>query len=147
MHLAIFRYPRFPHHQVLSSTHLASYALAMLHLRFHFITALSFAASCLSQYHWPSPQYDALEGLLYEGRRPDGSSLATIVNPCRYRPDTNASIGAEWLRFVGIHLFQGSQYNISLYRLSTTQSLMKRLLGAVVWMAQLHTNSTGQRSV
>jgi hypothetical protein len=74
----------------------------MLHFPFHFILVLSHAASSLSQYNWPSPQYDALEGLLYEGRRADGSSLASIVNPCRYRPDTNASIAAEWLRFVSI---------------------------------------------
>jgi hypothetical protein len=76
----------------------------MLHLPFRFALLLTLAASCLSQsqYQWPSPQYDALEGLLYEGRRPDGSSLASIVNPCRYRLSTNASIGAEWLRFVSI---------------------------------------------
>ena len=60
--------------------------------------------SSLSQlglaYTWPSPQYDALEGLLYEGRRPDGSSLAFLVHPCRKRVVTLASVGAEWLRFV-----------------------------------------------
>ncbi|KAF6763815.1 L-ascorbate oxidase [Ephemerocybe angulata] len=50
-------------------------------------------------YTWPSPQYDALEGLLYEGRRPDGSSLAALVHPCRKRTQTLASVGAEWLRF------------------------------------------------
>jgi len=49
-------------------------------------------------YHWPSPQYDALERLIYEGNRGDGSNLASIVHPCRKRPTTNASIGAEWLR-------------------------------------------------
>ncbi|KAG6820644.1 hypothetical protein H0H93_013843 [Arthromyces matolae] len=59
------------------------------------------AATCLadSNYTWPSPQYDALEQLVYEGRRADGSSLATIVHPCKFRTDTNASIAAEWLRF------------------------------------------------
>ncbi|KAF8809049.1 L-ascorbate oxidase [Phlegmacium glaucopus] len=50
-------------------------------------------------YRWPSPQYDALERLLYEGRRSDGSSLASIVHPCRKRTGTLASIAAEWLRF------------------------------------------------
>lgn len=129
------------------ATHLASYVLAMLHLRFYITIVLSLAASSISQYQWPSPQYDALEGLLYEGRRSDGSSLASIVNPCRYRSDTNASIAAEWLRFVSTHLSQDCQYNISLCRLFTTQLLMKRLLGAAVWMAQLHTNSTDRRCV
>ncbi|EAU88828.2 hypothetical protein CC1G_01201 [Coprinopsis cinerea okayama7 len=49
-------------------------------------------------YRWPSPQYDALEGLLYEGRRRDGSNLASIQHPCKNRPGSRASIGAEWLR-------------------------------------------------
>ena len=74
----------------------------MLHLPFHLVIFLSLSTSSLAQYQWPSPQYDALEGLVYEGRRADGSSLAAIVNPCRYRPATNASIAAEWLRFVSI---------------------------------------------
>lgn len=56
-------------------------------------------------YTWPSPQYDALERLLFEGRRSDGSSLASIVHPCRKRTGTFASIGAEWLRFVGVVVF------------------------------------------
>lgn len=49
-------------------------------------------------YRWPSPQYDALEGLLYEGTRRDGSNLASIQHPCKNRPGSQASIGAEWLR-------------------------------------------------
>jgi hypothetical protein len=75
---------------------------AMPHILFRFTLLFVLVVSCLSQYHWPSPQYDALEGLLYEGRRADGSSLATVVNPCRFRVSTNASIAAEWLRFVSI---------------------------------------------
>ncbi|KAF5381072.1 hypothetical protein D9615_004174 [Tricholomella constricta] len=70
----------------------------MLHS--HFILLLGLAAACLADdYRWPSPRYDHLEALLYEGRRSDGSSLSSIVHPCRPRPDTNASIAAEWLRF------------------------------------------------
>ena len=61
-----------------------------------FIPTFTAAAS----YTWPSPQYDALEGLLFEGRRSDGSSLASLVHPCRKRTGTLASVAAEWLRFV-----------------------------------------------
>lgn len=49
-------------------------------------------------YSWPSPQYEALETFLYEGRRYDGSNLASLQHPCKNRSDTGASIGAEWLR-------------------------------------------------
>jgi len=72
----------------------------MPHFPFKFSLALGLATSCLAEYSWPSPQYDTLETLLYEGRRGDGSSLAAIVQPCKNRTDTGASIGAEWLRFV-----------------------------------------------
>ena len=66
---------------------------------------LSFFTSVLSTtYRWPSPQYDALEGLIFEGTRSDGSSLASIVHPCRKRIVTGASIGAEWLRLVSVVL-------------------------------------------
>jgi hypothetical protein len=81
--------------------------LAMLHFRFRFTLVLSLAAACLADtqnYQWPSPQYDTLEALLYEGRRGDGSNLASIQHPCRNRPDSNSSIGAEWLRFVSCFL-------------------------------------------
>ncbi|KAF8163594.1 L-ascorbate oxidase [Crassisporium funariophilum] len=67
-------------------------ALSLLSL----FTPLTSAAAA---YKWPSPQYDALEGLLYEGRRGDGSSLASLVHPCRKRSGTLASVAAEWLRF------------------------------------------------
>lgn len=62
----------------------------------------SLLTSAAAAYTWPSPQYDALERLLFEGRRSDGSNLASIVHPCRKRTGTLASIGAEWLRFVGV---------------------------------------------
>ncbi|KAG6827360.1 hypothetical protein H0H92_012098 [Tricholoma furcatifolium] len=72
----------------------------MLHSRLRLSLLLSLAATCLADnYTWPSPQYDALEQMLYEGRRPDGSSIANIVHPCKFRTNTNASIAAEWLRF------------------------------------------------
>jgi len=60
---------------------------------------LSVFTNLTSGYTWPSPQYDTLEALLYEGRRSDGSSLASIVHPCRKRTNTLSSIAAEWLRF------------------------------------------------
>ncbi|RDB21102.1 hypothetical protein Hypma_011861 [Hypsizygus marmoreus] len=70
----------------------------MLHLRFALALTLT-ASSLAAEYRWPNTQYEQLEALLYEGRRGDGSSLASIVHPCRSRPDTNASVPAEWLRF------------------------------------------------
>ncbi|CAA7271852.1 unnamed protein product [Cyclocybe aegerita] len=60
---------------------------------------LSLVSNSISAYTWPSPQYDALEALLYEGRRSDGSSLSSLVHPCRKRTGTLASVPAEWLRF------------------------------------------------
>ncbi|KAH0583581.1 Putative L-ascorbate peroxidase 6 [Termitomyces sp. J132] len=71
----------------------------MFHSPFRSTFLLSIVATCLADYTWPSPQYDVLEQLLYEGRRGDGSSLSSIVHPCKFRMDTNASIAAEWLRF------------------------------------------------
>ncbi|KAF9479298.1 L-ascorbate oxidase [Pholiota conissans] len=68
----------------------------------HLISALyllSLVQPFTYAYTWPSPQYDTLEALLYEGRRSDGSSLASLVHPCRKRTGTLASVGAEWLRF------------------------------------------------
>jgi len=70
-------------------------------MRLPFLLLLQSLLTSAATYRWPSPQYDALERLLYEGRRSDGSSLASIVHPCRKRTGTLASIGAEWLRFVG----------------------------------------------
>lgn len=71
----------------------------MHHLPLALYLCLSVFTHLSSAYTWPSPQYDALEGLLYEGRKSDGSSLSSIVHPCRKRTGTLASIAAEWLRF------------------------------------------------
>ncbi|KAJ3550967.1 hypothetical protein NMY22_g97 [Coprinellus aureogranulatus] len=49
-------------------------------------------------YQWPDPRYEALEMLLYEGRRSDNSNLASTQHPCKNRGSTKASVGAEWLR-------------------------------------------------
>ncbi|KAK7019051.1 peroxidase [Favolaschia claudopus] len=69
---------------------------------------LTLLSSCLlwlpsataADYKWPSQPYDALEELLYEGARPDGSSLADLVRPCKLRGGTNTTVAAEWLRLV-----------------------------------------------
>ncbi|KAJ6463794.1 L-ascorbate oxidase [Mycena vitilis] len=53
-----------------------------------------------ADYKWPSLQYDALEEFLYEGSRPDGSSMADLVRPCKLRGGTNTTVAAEWLRLV-----------------------------------------------
>ena len=67
-----------------------------------FLLLLTFFTSATAGYTWPSYQYDALEQLLFEGTRSDGSSLSSIVHPCRKRASTLSSIAAEWLRFVSI---------------------------------------------
>lgn len=71
----------------------------MHHLPLALYLYLSVFTHLSSAYTWPSPQYDALEGLLYEGRKSDNSSLSSIVHPCRKRVGTLASVAAEWLRF------------------------------------------------
>ncbi|TFK42304.1 L-ascorbate oxidase [Crucibulum laeve] len=67
-------------------------------LKLALVLCLSVFTDLSFGYRWPSPQYDALEGYLYEGRRADGTSLAALVHPCRKRTGTLASIPAEWLR-------------------------------------------------
>ncbi|KAF8151527.1 heme peroxidase [Crassisporium funariophilum] len=66
-------------------------------------TILLVAAGCIqvSAYQWPSPQYDALEGFLYEGQGFNLLNLASVVTSCRARSNApNAStIAAEWVRF------------------------------------------------
>ena len=66
------------------------------------LSSLSFTSA--ATYTWPSPQYDAIERLIFQGMRSDGSSLAAIVSPCRKRTGTLASIAAEWLRFVSVSI-------------------------------------------
>ncbi|KAJ6486907.1 L-ascorbate oxidase [Mycena sanguinolenta] len=68
---------------------------------------LSLLSSCFlwlatvrADYHWPSLQYDAYEEFLYEGSRPDGSSLAQLVTPCKLRGGINTTVAAEWIRLV-----------------------------------------------
>lgn len=112
------------------------------------LSLLSFPLSALS-YTWPDPQYDVLESLLYEGRRSDGSNLASLVHPCRKRAGTMASVPAEWLRFVRSHSPTRSDGH-SLCALSRhfTIWLHTTLTKAqAVWMALSSTNSADQRSV
>ncbi|KAJ7755388.1 heme peroxidase [Mycena maculata] len=56
--------------------------------------------SVRATYQYPDLQYDALEEFLYEGTRPDGSSMAQLVTPCKLRGGTNTTVAAEWLRLV-----------------------------------------------
>lgn len=81
---------------------ISSRCLRKIYTRFALCTTLvSLISFTYAQdYHWPSPQYDTLEDFLYEGQRADGSSLTTIVHPCKKRTGTNASIAAEWIRLV-----------------------------------------------
>jgi hypothetical protein len=47
------------------------------------------------QYTWPDPQYDELEGLLYDGTR---ATFSRVVTGCSFVGDRN--FNAEWVRFV-----------------------------------------------
>ncbi|KAJ7484730.1 L-ascorbate oxidase [Mycena latifolia] len=74
----------------------------MLNLPFSLVSCfLLWTASVhAADYRWPSLQYDALEEFLYEGTRPDGSSMADLVRPCKMRGGTNTTVAAEWVRLV-----------------------------------------------
>ncbi|KIM38450.1 hypothetical protein M413DRAFT_241815 [Hebeloma cylindrosporum] len=50
-------------------------------------------------YEWPSPQYDALETFLYEGRDLATSDISSIVGNCKLRSSPDSMVAAEWLRF------------------------------------------------
>jgi hypothetical protein len=54
----------------------------------------------VSGYEWPSPQYDALETFLYEGRDLGTNTIASIAENCKLRVLPNSVVAAEWLRFV-----------------------------------------------
>ncbi|KAJ7207100.1 L-ascorbate oxidase [Mycena pura] len=58
------------------------------------------ATICAADYQWPLQPYDALEDFIYEGARPDGSSMGNLVRPCKLRSGTNTTVAAEWVRLV-----------------------------------------------
>jgi len=62
--------------------------------------ALYLTTPFVSGYEWPSPQYDALETFLYEGRDLATNDISSIVGNCKVRGTPNSLVAAEWLRFV-----------------------------------------------
>jgi hypothetical protein len=66
-----------------------------------FFSLTLLASSSALAYTWPSPQYDALEKLLYEGTRLDGQSLADLTSGCKSRQG-GGNVAAQWLRFVSV---------------------------------------------
>lgn len=57
--------------------------------------------STVQSYHWPSPRYDQLEGLLYERTTEEGSRMPITqpLNSCRaISPSSNENAAANWLR-------------------------------------------------
>ncbi|KAF9050033.1 heme peroxidase [Panaeolus papilionaceus] len=53
-------------------------------------------------YSWPSPQYDALEEVLYEGiGGSSGGFFVNVVEKCKHRTENpqKSTVAAEWLRF------------------------------------------------
>ena len=59
----------------------------------------------VSGYEWPSPQYEALETLLYEGRDFTSSDISSIAENCKVRGSPDSMVVAEWLRFVSCTIF------------------------------------------
>jgi hypothetical protein len=59
----------------------------------------------VSGYEWPSPQYDALERFLYEGRDLATSDISSIIGNCKVRGSPDSMVAAEWLRFVSCTIF------------------------------------------
>ncbi|KAJ7234628.1 heme peroxidase [Mycena haematopus] len=72
----------------------------MLNLPLSLLSCFVWLVSVRADYKWPSLPYDAYEEFLYEGTRPDGSSLAQLVSPCKLRGGINTTVAAEWLRLV-----------------------------------------------
>lgn len=57
-------------------------------------------------YHWPTPQLDYLESMLYETTGNQVFSLAGQVDGCRSRTGTgNSSEAAEWIRLVSSNAY------------------------------------------
>ncbi|KAF9486236.1 heme peroxidase [Pholiota conissans] len=63
------------------------------------LTALCMLATSATAYQWPSPEFDAVEGLLYEfePEPPGFGSLHLTLRGCV--PQNNESTAAEWLHF------------------------------------------------
>jgi hypothetical protein len=59
----------------------------------------------VSGYSWPSPQYDALETFLYEGRDLSAKSISAIGENCKVRGLPDSVVAAEWVRFVSSFVF------------------------------------------
>jgi len=139
-----FRHNHTPNirNQILSNMHGLPLAFSLY--------VLSVITPSFSTYTWPSPQYDTLEGLLYEGRRSDGSSLAALVHPCRKRSGTLASVPAEWLRFVRfLHFVRLTLSNSdklpNFLRLSMTWPLIMQTMVRAVWTVRLLMSSVVRR--
>lgn len=96
------------------------------HIRLGATLCLVFLSETLG-YRWPSPQYDALEGLLYEGRRADGLNIADIMHPCLKRPGIGSLVAAEWLRIVSTSPLLRLRYT----RFQTTHDFCPRL--SMIW--------------
>ncbi|PPQ65926.1 hypothetical protein CVT24_011259 [Panaeolus cyanescens] len=63
--------------------------------------SLIFFAS-VSAYRWPQPQLDSLEKFIYEGARPDGNEMQSLVVDCKLRTSGDSTqrttVAAQWLR-------------------------------------------------
>ena len=59
----------------------------------------------VSGYEWPSPQYDALETFLYEGRDLATNTITAISENCKVRGLPDSVVAAEWVRFVSTFIF------------------------------------------
>ncbi|KDR70676.1 hypothetical protein GALMADRAFT_880845 [Galerina marginata CBS 339.88] len=63
------------------------------------LSSSSTVFGAVSNYMWPSPQFDAIERFLYEGTNVFGSAISALADNCQKRQGPPSStVAAEWLR-------------------------------------------------
>ncbi|KAF5322146.1 hypothetical protein D9619_001658 [Psilocybe cf. subviscida] len=62
------------------------------------VTISSYARVTTAAYVWPDPQYEALEGMFYEGTGFNGNIFSVFVADCAKRDSRNTTVAAEWVR-------------------------------------------------
>ncbi|KAF5322147.1 hypothetical protein D9619_001659 [Psilocybe cf. subviscida] len=62
------------------------------------VTISSCARVTTATYVWPDPQYEALEGMFYEGTGFNGNLFSSFVADCAKRDSRDTTVAAEWVR-------------------------------------------------
>jgi len=117
-----------------------------------FLSLLSLIAATplfADAYTWPSPQYDALESQLFEGRAPDFLNVAKATAACQRRDKTSTSspVAAEWIRLVSLrrYFITYSLTHRLLSRRTTIPLLTISQTALVDWMRRSDLNWIGRR--